>query len=321
MGYVLTDFTEVPDLAAQVTKLDNSAFAEYEGAMAFDEAVSEWYLQRPGTVLEMCQAVLEGDTLVSQVIVCVQPLQLGGRMMNCAIVDSVATDPRHRKQGLARQLMERAHEAMQAAGLDASVLYTNPFDHPYRFYGRLGYQERARASMMIGASLSPSGCGAEPVNPAEEANSLRALLNDYYGSYEGFSPLSEEIWRWHKVASPVKPTVVAEMTGSGAVSTATFADAPVRIEGHDYTVSMAYDIAATVMNADAFESLLSLAPRDMLGLILDERSPEYGWAEALGLEPRVSEVSMVLPFSDDASAALQEHAAPWYVMMESVVGV
>ncbi len=321
MGYVLTDFTEVPDLVAQVTKLDNSAFAEYEGAMAFDEAVSGWYLQRPGTDLQMCQAALDGSTLVSQVIVCAQPLQLGGRTMRCGIIDSVATDPRHRKQGLARQLMERAHEAMQAAGLDVAVLYTNPFDHPYRFYGRLGYVERARASMMIGARTSPSECGAQVVDASEEADSLRALLNGYYGSYEGFSPLSEEIWRWHKVASPVKPTVVAETSGSGAVSTATFADAPVRIEGHDYTVSMAYDIAATVMNADAYESLLSLAPRDMLGLIVDERSPEYGWAESMGLEPRVAEVSMVLPFSSEACAALEEHSAPWYVMMESVVGV
>ncbi len=320
-GYVLSDFADVPDLAAQVTRLDNLAFAQYEGAMAFDEAFSEWYLARPGTDLRMCQAALDGERLVSQVIVCVQPLQLGGRTMRCGIIDSVATDPEHRKQGLARQLMERAHEVMQRVGLDAAVLYTNPDDHPYHFYARLGYEERARASMLMAARRDRSGCGALPVDAEAEAEGLRALLDEYFAGYEGFAPLSEELWRWHKIDSPVKPTVVAEMSGSGPISTATFADAQVRVEGQDHTVSMAYDIAALRMSNDAFASLLSLAPREMIGLILDDAAPEAAWAAALGFERRVSEVSMVLPFSREARTALDAHSGPWYVMMESVVGV
>ena len=321
MGYVLSDFAEVPDLAAQVTRLDNLAFAQYEGAMAFDEAFSAWYLARPGTDLRMCQAALDGERLVSQVIVCVQPVQLGGRTMRCGIIDSVATDPEHRKQGLARQLMERAHEAMEEAGLDAAVLYTNPDDHPYHFYARLGYEERARASMLLGARPATSGCGALPVDAGAEAAGLRALLDDYFAGYEGFASLSEELWRWHKMDSPVEPTVVAEMTGSGPISTATFADAQVRIEGQDHTVSMAYDLAALRMSDDQFAGLLSAAPREMIGLILDDAAPEAAWASNLGFERRVSEVSMVLPFTSEARAALDAHGRLWYVMMESVVGV
>ena len=321
MGYVLTDFAEVPDLAAQVTRLDNLAFAQYEGAMAFYEAFSKWYLARPGTDLRMCQAAMDGERLVSQVIVCVQPVQLGGQTFRCGIIDSVATAPEHRRQGLARRLMERAHEAMQRTGLDAAVLYTNPNDHPYHFYARLGYKERARASMLLGARLDRSGCGAEVVDAAGHAEGLRALLNEYFVGYEGYAPVSEELWRWHKIDSPVEPTVVAEMTGSGPISTATFADAQVRIEGRDRTVSMAYDLAALRMSDDEFASLLALAPREMICLILDDSAPEALWAEELGFEPRVSEVSMVLPFSSEAQAALDAHGGPWYVMMESVVGV
>jgi len=210
---------------------------------------------------------------------------------------------------------------MMDADLDAAVLYTNPDDHPYTFYQRLGYAERARASMLIGAKGEASGCGAEAVDPAEHSEGLRALLNEYYIGHEGFSPLSDELWAWHKLDAPSAPTVVAELTGSGPISTATFADAPVRIEGEEHEVSMAYDVAATVMSEEELGSLLSLAPRDMVGLLLDDASPERQWADALGFEPRVSEVSMVLPFTHDAQVALDEHKGPWYVMIESVVGV
>lgn len=321
MGYALSDFTGVADLAAQVMRLQNLAFAHYEGAMEVDQPWIEWYLGRPGTDLRMCQAALDGDTLVSQVIVCVQHLQLGGQTFRCGIIDSVATDPDHRRQGLARRLMERAHEIMQRDGLDAAVLYTNPDDHPFHFYGRLGYEERARASMLLGARPPQSGCSAEPVDPAEHAAGLCALLNEYFIGHEGFSPLTEELWTWHKVQAPVNPAVVAELTGRGPISAATFADARVRIEGREHTVSIAYDLAADVMNGDELVSLLSLAPREMIGLIVDDRAPERQWAGAIGFEPRVSEVSMVLPLTSDAQTAMRTHAGPWYVMVESVVGV
>lgn len=322
MGHALSDFAEVPDLTEQVTRLQNLAFAEYEGAMEIDRAFMDWYLRRPGTDLRMCQAALtDDDRLVSQVIICEQDVQLGGAALRCGIIDSVATAPEHRRKGLARSLMERAHEAMQGGGLDAAVLYTNPDDHPYHFYARLGYEERARAAMLLGARPGASGCGAEAVDPSEHAEGLRRLLNDYYVVHEGFAPLSEGLWRWHKIDAPSEPTVVAELTGSGPISTATFADAPVRIEGDEHGVSMAYDVAARVMNEDEFGSLLSVAPREMVGLIVDDDAPERQWADALGFEPRVCEVSMVLPFSREARSALRDHGGPWYVMIESVVGV
>jgi ribosomal protein S18 acetylase RimI-like enzyme len=321
MKYAVTDFTQVPDLIEQVTRLQNTAFAEYEGAMEIDQAFMDWYLQRPGTDMTMCQAAVDRGMLVSQVIVCVQRLQLGGETFRCGIIDSVATDPDHRKQGLARDLMERAHEVMMDADLDAAVLYTNPDDHPYAFYRRLGYEERARASMLIGPRPRGSGCGAEPVDAKQEGEGVRALLNDYYIGHEGFSPLTEELWAWHKIDAPASATIVAELAVSSPISTATFADAPVRVEGREHGISMAYDVAATVMNKDEFGSLLSVAPREVVGLIVDDDAPERHWANALGMEARVSEVAMVLPFTRDAEIALEAHGGPWYVMIESVVGV
>ncbi|MGC9320209.1 MAG: GNAT family N-acetyltransferase [Armatimonadota bacterium] len=321
MDYELTDFTQVPDLVPQGTALTNAAFAEYEGAMEVSEEWTDWYLQRPGTDRELCQAALEDSRLVSQVIVCVQDLQLGGELLRCGIIDSVATDPGHRRQGLARALMGRAHEAMEDRGLDAAVLYTNPDDHPYRFYSRLGYRERARAAMLVGPRPDESGCGALPVEPADHRESLCDLLNEYYVGHEGYSPIGRELWRWHKLQAPSSPTVVAELTGTGAVATATFSEASVRIGGSEHTVSLAYDVAATVMNLDQYAGLLSTASHDRVAVLLDEDAPERRWAEDIGFEPQIAEVSMVLPLGRAASVALEEREGPWYVMVESVVGV
>ncbi|NLO06693.1 MAG: GNAT family N-acetyltransferase [candidate division WS1 bacterium] len=321
MDHRLCDFTQVPELAAQVTRLSNLAFGEYEGAMEVGEGWTEWYLARPGTDRGLSQAALADGKLVSQVIVCVQPLQLGGQTLRCGIIDSVATDPEHRQQGLARQLMERAHEAVQDADLDAAVLYTNPEDHPYGFYSRLGYRERTRAMMLIGRRPGESGCGAEPVDAAEHAEGLRNLLNRYYVGHEGFSPLEADLWRWHKLDAPNPPTVVAEMTGSGPITTATFATARLRTATGERHVSVAYDIAADVMNADQMHSLLASAPEEEIALLLDERALELPMVNDLGLKKAVAEVAMVLPFGSAASRALEEHGGPWYMMVESVVGV
>jgi len=322
MGYALTDFTDVADLTAQVTRLTNAAFAEYEGAMEVDEAWTAWYLQRPGTDPALCQAALDGDRLVSQVLVCVQDLHIGGERARCGIIDSVATYPEHRRQGLARGLMERAHEAMEGAGIEASVLYTNPAGQPYRFYERLGYLTRAQGAMFMGPRPDGGGCAPAPVDAAEHGPALRALLDGYFAGYEGYAPLDEALWRWHRLDPPGEaPTIIAEMTAAGPISTATFARADLKLPSGTHTVSAAYDLAAEVMNADQVHSLLAAAPEETVLLILDEAAPECQMLGDLGLEREVGEAAMVLPFAAHVRDALAEHHGPWYFMVESLVGV
>lgn len=320
--YTLCDHTQVPNLPVQLTRLVNLAFGEYEGAMPVTERWMEWYLRRPGTDARMSQAALDGDKLVANVLVCVQRLQLGGDLLRCGIVDSVATDPDHRRRGLARMLMERAHESMRRADLDAAVLYTNPEDHPYRFYERLGYVTRARAALLSGPRPEGSACAARPVDAAAQSGELQALLNRYFAGWEGYAPLDDALWSWHKIDPPEgRPTVVAEMTGSGPVATVTFAEADVLMKGKRQKVAVAYDLAADVMNAEQVRSLLSAAPHPWVSMILDDSAPERAMVEAAGLKPQVSEVAMVLPFSERARRALLVHDGPWYAMVESIIGV
>ncbi len=322
MGCALTDLTQVTDTAAQVMRLTNAAFAEYEGAMEVDEAWTAWYLRRPGTDPALCQAALDGDRLVSQVLVCVQELQIGGERLRCGIVDSVATFPQYRRRGLARALMERAHEAMARAGIEASVLYTNPAGHPYRFYQRLGYLTRAQGAMFLGPRPEAGGCAPPPVDGVEHGPALRALLNGYFASYEGYAPLDEALWRWHKLdPSAEPPTIVAEMSGSRPISTATFARAELKLQSGTRSVAVACDLAADVMNADQVRSLLAAAPEETVLLILDEAAAECEMVDSIGLRREVGEVAMVLPFTRAVSDALNRHHGPWYFMVESLVGV
>lgn len=321
--YVLTDYTGVPDLVRQFVDLNNVAFSDYEGAMQFGYDWGEWYLQRPGMNPRLCQAALAGEQMVSQVQVTVQELQLGGELLRCGIVDSVATRPEHRQRGLARALMERAHTAMrELADVDAAVLYTNPADHPYRFYGRLGYLTRAQAALVAGPrpDVNPT---VEPVDAGEHAQALVALLNDYYCNYEGYAPLDEELWRWHKVEAPESNAMVvnAAVRGQEAVATVSFAEGEILLGGQRRQVTLAYDLAATELSATSLAALLAAAPRDWVAMIVDERSTEMALARALGWQSQVGEVAMVLPFSPKAHAALQRPCVVWYPMIESLIGV
>ncbi len=324
--YRFVDHTQVCDLTQQITLLEAVAFAEYEGSPTFDEDFTEWYLRRPGSTADLCVAALDDEQMVSVVLVAIQPLQLGGKLLDCGIIDSIATHPQHRRQGLARKLMEMAHAKMRLAGADAAVLYTNPEDYPYRFYQRLGYQTRAVCQMLEGAR--PAAKGPLRVRPAQalEHQAIAGMLNRFYSAHEGYAPLNAELWEWHKVARPLgmEPLLlVAEAAGEPA-ATCTYAEVPVLLKGETVTVAalsdFAYD-AEACQAAEALVSLLATTPQGTVVCLLDKEDPLAELYEKAGFTKAVSEVSMVLPFSKAAHEAMAAKSGPWYVMVESVIGV
>lgn len=326
VDYELVDLTHVSELVEQVTALNLAAFAEYEGAPDLDESFTEWYLRRPGSTPQLCVGALHGDELVSMVLVAIQRVQIGGRLLDCGIIDSVATDPAHRRQGLARKLMDTAHENMQAAGTDAGLLYTNPEDHPYRFYDRLGYRTRAICQMT--QAPRPARGGSLHVRAAQptEHETLVAIINDFYRAYDGFAPLDEELWEWHKVDRPadMRAEVLVAEAGGELVGTCTWAETSLFLEGEDVPVAALADFAyrpELCGGADALRSLLAAAPQQTIVCLLDEHDPLLPLYAEAGFQKAVSEASMVLPFSDDAHEAIAVQPGPWYVMVESVIGM
>lgn len=321
MTYQIVDHNQVADLPQQLADLSNIAFAEYEGSPQADAAFCEWYLRRPGSTPELCVAALAGDRMVSNVLVAVQPLVLGGETLPCGIVDTVATHPDHRGQGLARQLMLATHERMRQAGAEAAVLYTNPANHPYRFYGRLGYETRAQAGLITGSRPTPSGDTAvRPMRP-EEAEVVRLLTNRTFAAYEGFSPLDDALWDWHRVDRPANLPVslqVAERDGQiiGVVALATV---DVLLAGQRQVLTVVSD--AVYPDESCLCDLLATAPGTDLAALADLQSPLTDDLQALGFTVSVGEVAMVLPFTERARYALTQRSGPWYVMVESVIGV
>ncbi len=326
MDYTFVDHTQVRDLIEQVTMLEAVAFAEYEGAPTFDESFTEWYLRRPGSTAKLCVAALDDEQMVSVVLVAIQPVQLGGKVLDCGIIDSVATHPQHRRQGLARKLMEMAHEQMRVAGADAGVLYTNPEDHPYPFYQRLGYQTRAICRMMEGRRPAENGTLTVRAADAVEHEMIARMLNQFYSAHEGYAPLSAELWEWHKVARPIamEPLLLVAEADGKLAATCTYAEVPVLLRGETVTVAVLSDFACEADACDGAEAVMSVlaaAPRENVMCLVDEADPLADLYAAAGFEKAVSEVSMVLPFSKAAYEAMANKCGPWYVMVESVIGV
>lgn len=70
------------------------------------------------------------------------PLSLDPR---CGFIFNVYTQPSHRKQGLARRLMETMHDWCRAAGIERIVLNASSFGKP--LYDTMGYVATAEPMM------------------------------------------------------------------------------------------------------------------------------------------------------------------------------
>lgn len=321
MGYLYVNLAQVSDLPQQLASLSNLAFAEYEGAPEVDSEFIAWYLRRPGSGPECCVGALCGDTLVACVLVAIQELTLGGEKLPCGLIDTVATHPDHRRQGLAHHLMDRAHARIRTAGGEAAVLYTNPENHPYRFYGRLGYLARAQASFLTGSRPEPTELYT--VRPIRDTGGalVRNLVNATYGGYEGYACLDDALWEWHRVTRPcgMPVTVVVAESEGQVVGTAALARSEVLLGGARRPLCFVSD--AVYPDRECLRALLSAAPELDLAALYDTRAPQAADLQAVGFTGQLGEVSMVLPFTERAGALLSHDPAPWYVMVESVVGV
>jgi len=315
---------DVPDLVSQLTRLSNLAFAEYEGAMPIDEEFMAWYLQRPGSRPELCPVALDQDSLVCNVLVALQGLQLGGQVLPCGIIDTVATAPAHRRRGLARRLMHASHDLMRRAGAEAAVLYTNPDGHPYGFYQSLGYETRATGAALMGRRPEAQ-CPVSMVRAGtHEHQAVRALLDSHYALYEGYAPMTDKLWRWHRTHRPASMPIELLVThdASGLVTgTAAYAEVELLLKGSRVKTSVISDWASSMAQPGFMQAALARAANEQIMALVDADSPACDMLTALGFCQAVREVAMVLPFTDRAREAMASKSGPWYIMIESVVGV
>ncbi|MFO7947842.1 MAG: GNAT family N-acetyltransferase [Armatimonadota bacterium] len=325
--YRFVTHTDVPDRVEQVTELNAVAFAEYEGAPVLDETFTHWYLQRPGSTPGRCVAALDpDDEMVSMVLVAIQPLQIGGRVIDCGIIDSVATHPGHRRHGLARRLMEMAHDIMQGDGADAAVLYTDPNNYPYEFYQSLGYQTRAMCQLMRGSRRQKRGGVGLQLMHRPCSGDVAELLDEFYADHEGYARMDGDVFTWHKIERPegMEVAVLTARIGEDLAATCTYAEIELLLQGSRLAVATISDFAyrpELCDGAEALKSMLAVAPQDRLVSICDEEDPLAELYKQMGFTPEVNEVAMILPFTNAADQAVAGDGGPWYPMVESIIGV
>ncbi len=314
------------DIVPTLTDLVNIAFGEYEGCMEMSVDFMRWYLRRPGTDPSLCQVVMDGERAAANVFVAVHTLGFCGTPLRCGIIDSVSTLPEYRRQGLARGLMDRAHEAMRAAEIDMSVLYTNPDGHPYGFYQRLGYKTRSWIDLLAGAR--PDAVPGIEVSLASETDypDIRTLIDSVAPHFDGAPELTDDYWRWHKIERPADSPVTilaARATPDGPIlGTVTFCDSDLAFGDERVRVSTLADL---VLSDDAGDdvgaALLSAASQPMIAVLCDMIDPAYSLFIESRFQRQVCEVSMLLPFTWAAQSIAAEPPAPWHTLVESVIGV
>lgn len=318
------------DLAAQLAALASLAFGDFAGVVEPSLAWMRWYLTRPGMDRDLSGVALHQGHIVSSVFVTRLRFLVGSAILDVGFFDTVMTDPRHRRRGLARQLLERALRDLRDEGVDLAGLYTGPSKPACRLYASLGFRPyRASVAWMRPASLSDSGATRDlhvaPAVPSEEAV-LCDLLNRFYAARDGYVMLDERLWRWRKRGRPTDlPAQVFVAYGKGGLAgTATFC--PLRLVGSQGLQEMVYltDLALVGDSPEmTLKALLRASPREkpLLALAGEDDHELFDLLADSGFAPSPGEVCFILPLSASAERALERPRRPWYALPESIAGV
>ncbi len=318
------------DLITQLGQLTALAFAEFDGVVQPSSHKTGWYLARPGMDQELSGVAVCDGQIVSNVYVTRLRFPLGGQLLDVGMIDTVITHPQHRRQGLARRLLERALSGLCAAGVEAAALYTPPGSLPFRIYERMGFRLYRRSRVWTRERTTQPGDGQSEIETniaaMSDAPAIRALVNRYNADKDGFVPLDERLWAWRKLQRPptMPATVVVARKGDGLSGTLTFC--PVELVKRE---EPRYHIYLTDLGlegdsyAETLAALLRASPWSGLCITLAAENDQL-LGELLrdaGFTPAPSEACLVYPLTPAAERTLKRDGRPWYVLPESVVGV
>jgi hypothetical protein len=252
------------------------------------------------------------------------PMKVAGETLFCGLIDTVMTHPYHRRRGLARALLRRALGAMQAAGAQISFLNTllaNPPAGPQRLYESLGYVPYAPVVRFLkDPSQVSTGPSAVPISPDEAA---RAAFTARLGDRTGWIDLDEDLWRWRRIDRPARYPVTIGRAPDGGLGVVCTGD--LLAGGRPRPVTVISDLAPSdpASLPDLLASLLAAVPPAAAATVLCPQSDEAlsRALQATGFRATDTEIGLFLPLSSRAAALLAAPPRPWYVSVESVIGV
>jgi len=310
-------------LIRELSALEGLTFSHYDGVVHATPSFLQWYTARPGLKRGLCQAAFAGNKLVCNVFVTLARMRLGGGPVICGLVDTVMTHPDHRRRGLATALLERALRAMESEGADLSLLYTARAEAvlpPERLYQRLGYAPRELVTRLLRPARPAEGSPSVLMPPDASA---RQVFDQSLSRHDGWLLLDDDLWRWRRQQRPREYPVALLGTASGGA--AALCTGELIMSGAPLPVSVISDLVlpAGAAARGALDALLACAPAEAAITVLCPQSEvqrERLLLEA-GFAPSGVEVAMLRPISERGRAALRAPAAPWYVAVESVIGV
>jgi len=170
-----------------------------------DEVDLRLMVADPDTGLDAAAVVVDGDRVVSTLMLLDETLHLGGIAIPVGQVDLVATDTGYEGRGLVRDLMEWAHQRSRERGHLAQVMIGIPY-----FYRLFGYTYTIPMPAWRTAQAWPSAPEGVEVRRATEADipAMHALQEQTAARADLRMPHSPACWRW-VVARGVSHQLVA----------------------------------------------------------------------------------------------------------------
>lgn len=318
------DVSDQPGLLQALADLNALTFGKYDGVVVPSRDFMAWYTRRPGMDPRLCQAAFAGERLVASLFVTLLEMRLWGQIVQCAIIDTVMTHPSHRRKGLARSLMRRAHTAMERAGADVSLLNTahaDPPAGPQQLYEDLGYKPVELVDRwVIRTAGEGSACALDSVGVGED---VRRAMQARLGRRDGWLELDQDLWLWRRAERP--PAYPAEVLRTSEDVLAAVCTGPLLSKGEQQPFAVLSDFAPSegVECEKALQELLGAVPANATATMLCGRSDAQLAAAlaAVGFERVGTEVAMLKPVTLEAKASMKATVEEWYVAVESVIGV
>lgn len=312
-------------ITTQLGELTAVAFATFEGVAQPSPEKTRWYMARPGMDRALSGVAMADGRLVSNVYITCLSMTVGSELVPVAVVDTVVTHPDHRRQGLAKRLLTRALDGLRQSEVQAVLLYTNPGSMPHHFYAALGFVPH-RGSLVWERVAEPLLDGGSMKRCPAKDEEARALINRYNAGRPGYVPLDESLWAWRKLQRPahMPAQVTAVCQGERLTGTATFCQSSLVTQGGRKACHYITDLGlATDQPRQTLAALLEVAPSSERWVTLSAEDDDKlnGALAELGFAAQPGEASMVLPLGEGVLSALQQATLPWYVLVESLVGV
>ena len=158
---------------------------------------------------ESCAVVVDGERVVSTATLLDETLILGGLPIPTGQVELVATDREYEGRGLARALMQWAHDRSASRGQLAQVLIGIPY-----FYRQFGYQYAIALPRSRTVQAVPPASAEHSVRTAGSAD-IPAMAELQCSAQQGYDlrmPRSAACWRW-LVARDGSSQLIVERAG------------------------------------------------------------------------------------------------------------